>query len=373
MYEQDVIIIGGGLAGLTAAIHLSQKKIKVLLVEKNSYPQHKVCGEYLSNEIKPYFKFLGINLNNLSPAKINRLMFTTQKGKSVETGLDLGGMGISRYCLDNFLYKKAKEAGVEFLEAIVNSVKFQNEFQLEISTGRILTAPIVLGSFGKRSNLDKTLNRNFFQQKSSWLAVKAHYSHSNFPEDLVALHNFNGGYCGLSQTETQAINVCYLVSYKSFKKHKNTDDFRKNVLFSNPHLKAFFRNADPLFEKDLSIAQISFQKKSLVENHILMLGDAAGLIHPLCGNGMAMAIHSAKIASEVVLRNFKDGKLNRNNLEDEYQINWKANFNDRVKTAGILQKILINPFLAETSQNLVKNFPPLLNKIISKTHGQPII
>jgi 2-polyprenyl-6-methoxyphenol hydroxylase-like FAD-dependent oxidoreductase len=51
------------------------------------------------------------------------------------------------------------------------------------------------------------------------------------------------------------------------------------------------------FEKPLTISQVSFEEKC-IENHIIMIGDTAGLIHPLCGNGMAMAIHSAKLATE---------------------------------------------------------------------------
>jgi len=49
----DVLIIGGGLAGLTSAIHLSKSGLKVSLIEKNEFPKHKVCGEYISNEVLP--------------------------------------------------------------------------------------------------------------------------------------------------------------------------------------------------------------------------------------------------------------------------------------------------------------------------------
>tara|TARA_R110002012_G_scaffold223276_1_gene395230 strand:- start:17 stop:511 length:495 start_codon:yes stop_codon:yes gene_type:complete len=164
-----------------------------------------------------------------------------------------------------------------------------------------------------------------------------------------------------------------MVSYKSFKKFRNTEEFKQKVLFQNAYLKGFFKNAKPLFEKDLSIAQISFQEKSVINNHILMLGDAAGLIHPLCGNGMAMAIHSGKIASEAIMNNFHGINLDRKNLENQYRENWNTHFKNRLKTGRILQKILINPFLASTSQQLVKKFPYLLEKIISKTHGQPIV
>ena len=187
------------------------------------------------------------------------------------------------------------------------------------------------------------------------------------------LHNFIGGYCGLSKTETGVINVCYLASYNSFKKHKDPLTFKDKVLMQNPQLRAFFQEAIPLFEKDISIAQISFQNKSCVQDHILMLGDAAGLIHPLSGNGMAMAIHSAKIASEAILNQISKQEFSRVAMELEYKKNWKDQFNARLRMGGILQRILLSEKLSGFVQRIIHTFPSVLPKIISKTHGKPII
>ncbi|RYG21970.1 MAG: FAD-dependent oxidoreductase, partial [Chitinophagaceae bacterium] len=63
----DVLIIGGGLAGLTAALHLQKGGLEVTLVEKNDFPSHKVCGEYISNEVLPYLKWLDVNVDRLNP------------------------------------------------------------------------------------------------------------------------------------------------------------------------------------------------------------------------------------------------------------------------------------------------------------------
>ncbi|MGO3285502.1 MAG: FAD-dependent oxidoreductase, partial [Mesonia sp.] len=199
------------------------------------------------------------------------------------------------------------------------------------------------------------------------------YQHENFPKDLVALHNFKGGYCGLSATETGAINVCYLSTYQSFKAHKNSEDFKENVLRKNPCLDQFFKKSKPLFKKDLSIAQISFQPKPQIENHMLMLGDAAGLIHPLCGNGMAMAIHSAKLASEAIISSVEENELNRQLIEREYKKNWNLHFKGRNLMGRRLQRVLLSPNLASASQKLVHYFPEILPKIIAKTHGQSIL
>jgi hypothetical protein len=67
MRNLEIIIIGGGLAGLSAGIHLSKKGISVTIIEKNVFPKHKVCGEYISNEVLSYFDYLDIQLSELKP------------------------------------------------------------------------------------------------------------------------------------------------------------------------------------------------------------------------------------------------------------------------------------------------------------------
>lgn len=369
----DIAIVGGGLAGLTAAIHLVRKGLGVVIYEKESYPSHKVCGEYLSREIQPYLRSLSIDLQVLRPVEIDKLVYSTPSGKTVKAPLPLGGLGVSRYALDNFLMEMAKGLGVEVINLPVTSVNFENdEFIINKDQEGQRNTNLAFGAFGKRSALDKKLNRDFIENKTGWLAIKAHYKLEQYPVNTVSLHNFKGGYCGLSKTETGAVNACYLATYKSFKKYKDPDQYKKEVLSTNPHLKTFFSHAQPIFGKDLSIAQIYFDKKSLIEDHMLMLGDAAGMIHPLCGNGMAMAIHSAKIASEAVLKHYHSAGFNRLAMEQDYKKQWRINFNSRLRTGKALQKILLNPALAETSQNIINTFPFLLQEIISRTHGKPV-
>jgi hypothetical protein len=370
---ESVIIVGGGLSGLTSAIHLSKIGLSVILIEKNEFPKHKVCGEYISNEVLPYLKWLGLTISQLSPTDINQLQFSTGKGKTIDIKLPLGGFGVSRYALDQYLYNKALENGCEIIQGTVEDIVFNdNQFTVRILHNTTRKAALVIGAFGKRSNIDQQLNRNFIQQKSSWLAVKAHYR-GNFPNDLVGLHNFEGGYCGVSKVENDVINVCYLADYTTFKKHKNIDEYQKNVLSKNPHLKLIFDTSTMIFEKPLSISQVSFEEKKAVENGILMIGDTAGLIHPLCGNGMAMAIHSAKIASDLITA-YAEGKIKtRVELERKYSEQWNYNFSKRLKVGRLLSKILQKQKLSESLMHLVVRFPFILRTIIRKTHGKPIV
>jgi flavin-dependent dehydrogenase len=373
MMQKPIVIVGGGLAGLIAAVHLSKLGLKNILIEKNEYPKHKVCGEYISNEVLPYLNYLGLKIATLNPTTITDLQFSTISGALVKTVLPLGGFGISRYALDEYLYNDAIATGfTTVIKDNVESIIFEND-QFTITTANKLEykAGIVIGAFGKRSNIDQKLNRNFIEKKSPWLAVKAHYS-GNFPEELVGLHNFKGGYCGVSKVENNAINVCYLADYKSFKKFKNIEEYQQNVLSKNPHLESVFLNSKLIFDKPLTISQISFEKKEAVENHILMIGDTAGLIHPLCGNGMAMAIHSAKIVSELVAKFYNNEIKSRSELENKYIELWNFNFKNRLKMGRFLSNIMQKQKLSAILMRILITFPFLLPLIIKKTHGKPI-
>jgi flavin-dependent dehydrogenase len=217
--------------------------------------------------------------------------------------------------------------------------------------------------------MDVKLERTFINNRSPFVAVKTHLK-GYFPDDLVALHNFTGGYCGVSQVENGNLNVCFIANYKSFQPYKNIESFQQEVLYKNPHLKTIFENALPVFEKPLSISQISFSNKSTVEDHILMCGDAAGMIHPLCGNGMAMAIHSAKIASELIIDFFNAKIKTRQELETAYVQQWNAAFKKRIATGRILQTFFGKDNLARAVMYGLTHIPGALPVIIRQTHGK---
>jgi len=368
----DVIIVGGGLAGLTSAIHLSTRKKRVLLIEKNEYPKHKVCGEYISNEVLPYLNSLGINPINEGAKQITKVHISTTKSNLIKGELPLGGFGMSRYFLDNLLVKKAHLNGVQILKDTVDSIHFKKDsFTITTKSSGVFQSKITIGAFGKRSSLDQKMKRKFIQKKSPYLAVKIHVK-GVFPENLVALHNFKGGYCGVSKVENNAINVCYITEYRSFKKHKNITDFQEQVVFKNKHLRKIFKESSPVFEKPLTISQVSFQTKNPVEDHIIMCGDTAGMIHPLCGNGMGMAISSARLASVRILQ-FLNGEIKtREGLEKQYLRDWNKEFKIRLKTGHFIAWLFRNQTISQIAYSILKRIPSLLPKMIKFTHGKQL-
>ena len=368
----DVIIVGGGLAGLTSAIHLSTRKKRVLLIEKNEYPKHKVCGEYISNEVLPYLNSLGINPINEGAKQITKVHISTTKSNLIKGELPLGGFGMSRYFLDNLLVNKAHLNGVQILKDTVDSIHFKKDsFTITTKSSGVFQSKITIGAFGKRSSLDQKMKRKFIQKKSPYLAVKIHVK-GVFPENLVALHNFKGGYCGVSKVENNAINVCYITEYRSFKKHKNITDFQEQVVFKNKHLRKIFKETSPVFEKPLTISQVSFQTKNPVEDHIIMCGDTAGMIHPLCGNGMGMAISSAQLASIRILQ-FLNGEIKtREGLEKQYLRDWNKEFKIRLKAGHFIAWLFRNQTISQIAYSILKRIPSLLPKMIKFTHGKQL-
>jgi flavin-dependent dehydrogenase len=144
----------------------------------------------------------------------------------------------------------------------------------------------------------------------------------------------------------------------------------ENILFENPHLQSLFTKAEFLFDKPETINEISFENKEPVYNHMLLAGDAAGMIAPLCGNGMAMAIRSAKILTETIKKYYGAQSFNRDLLEREYTTSWKKEFAWRLWIGRQLQnKLFGHPVTSNFAVTLALYSKPVAQFIIKRTHG----
>ncbi len=369
----DVGIIGGGLAGLSLSILLAKNNYKVILFEKEKYPFHRVCGEYISLESWKFIENLGLNLSELNLPIIKKLIVSSPNGNTINADLDLGGFGVSRFFIDNELKKIAVENGVHVLEETkVNDVAFNNESFIIKYKSETINCNVVAGSFGKRSNLDVKWSRDFIQKKpgklNNYIGVKYHIK-TSFPFDTIALHNFKNGYCGISKVEEDTYCLCYLTTAQNLKNNNSIKKMEQNILYKNLLLKKIFTEAEFLFKEPVTISQISFDRKALIENRVLMIGDAAGMITPLCGNGMSIALHSSKIAAGCIGL-FLDKKIARGQMENQYAQRWKNNFERRLKIGRIIQKLFGKELLTNVFISIIKPFPFLINNIIKATHGK---
>lgn len=367
--------MGGGLAGLALSIQCVRAGYRTVVFEREKYPFHKVCGEYVSLESWNFLEELGVPLSDMQLPVINRLVVSAPNGKHLEANLPLGGFGISRYALDDLLAGIARKEGVVLMEdtKVTNVVYRNNSFVVFSSKGET-EAAVVAGAFGKRSNLDAKWKRPFTQVKPNklnhYVGVKYHIE-TNFPEDLIALHNFNNGYCGISRIENNQYCLCYLTTARNLRKcHNDIQAMEQQILQKNPFLQKIFTQSRFLYKEPLTVSRISFNRKNQVESHVLLIGDAAGMITPLCGNGMSMALHGSKLAFEEI-RQFMSGQITRYEMELQYTQQWERQFGRRLQIGRLIQRFFGSASLSNFLITTVKPFPGFVSWLIRQTHGKP--
>jgi flavin-dependent dehydrogenase len=268
----------------------------------------------------------------------------------------------------------AVDSGVNIRQRTkVDDVRSGDSYQVHFS-GQVVNAKIVIGSFGKRSNLDVKWSRDFILQKSdrlnNYVAIKYHVE-TDHPGNVIGLHNFKNGYCGISGIEDGKYCLCYMTKAENLKNSGN--DIRQmqhNVLFQNPHLRKVFSESKVVQDFPVTISQISFSQKTKTENGMLLLGDAAGMITPLCGNGMSIALHTSKIAAQLIDRFLQD-KVSFNELGELYAKQWQDNFAARLKTGRMLQACFGSNSLSNLLVGTFKTLPFLAGPLIKLTHGKP--
>lgn len=370
----DIAVIGGGLAGLSLSIQLANQGHSVIVFEKEKYPFHKVCGEYVSLESWNFLEQIGLRLKEMDLPLINTLLLTAPNGKAFTAKLPLGGFGISRFVLDHRLAELAKQKGVIIKENCkVEQVVFKNKHEVLFNGGSV-NANVCCAAYGKRSNLDIKWNREFLsmadKRLNNFVGVKYHVK-TDWKENIIGLHNFENGYCGISKIENDTFCLCYMTRAENLKNCGN--DIKKmeeRILFRNPHLKKIFKSCQFLQQFPVTISQINFASKTRVENGVLMLGDAGGMITPLCGNGMSIAFHTSKIASALIDQ-YLTGKIERKDLEAGYIKQWNEHFAKRLQTGRTLQKFFGKIRLSNLFISIFKMFPFLAKPIIRSTHGTP--
>jgi flavin-dependent dehydrogenase len=230
--------------------------------------------------------------------------------------------------------------------------------------GDSIRARIVIAAHGKRTALDRALKRGFMRQPHPYIGVKAHFRGAlESPPGTVELHGFPGGYCGISAIEDGKINVCMLARLDAFP--GAIPAFIQQISGQNRAISRFFKGAEQITVWQ-SISQIPFADKSPVEGDILMAGDSAGMIAPLAGDGMSIALHSGMIAAECA-RRFLSGESDADLLPAEYIAAWRAHFEGRIRLGRLLQASMFTPPLLSLGLNLMKTAPALGDYFVRHT------
>lgn len=365
----DAVVIGGGLAGSIAALTLASRGWQVALLERKRYPHHKVCGEFISTEGVRRLESLGV-LRGLETVCIDRAAITTPYGKCWETAIP--GVGISRYALDPVLASRAEAAGAD-VQTGVTVTRIEGDFERGFAlTGQRDGQPaefharVVIGAHGKRSQVDRALERRFMQRDHRFVGLKAHFVGES--PCRVDLHTFPGGYCGISEIEGGRINVCLLARTDVFARCGDIQAFTAWMRSQNRALDRWLASAEQVTEW-LSISQIAFESKPPVERGVLMAGDSAGLIAPLAGDGMSMALDGGRLAA-LHASAYLSGDIAASDLVKGYAAAWRRTFAARLRLGRWLQGWMLRPYALRAGLKVVEHLPALGRFFVEATRGR---
>jgi flavin-dependent dehydrogenase len=252
-------------------------------------------------------------------------------------------------------------------------VQWDGEEFMVTAGDKKFSATVVCGSWGKRSNIDVKWQRNFTREKNTrlnnYVGIKYHVQ-GDLPNDVVYLHNFTSGYCGVSPVEDDKHCVCYLTTANALRRCGNDiKRLEQEILSRNKWLRDIFRSAKFVKETPLAISQISFEKKEQVHDHVLLVGDAAGMITPLCGNGMTMAFHSATLA-DALIELFLRGHITRADMERGYVDSWNRAFASRTAIGRAVQNNFGKDSTTALFLTAMKHITPVRNAIVKKLSGE---
>jgi flavin-dependent dehydrogenase len=372
----DVAVVGGGPAGCSTAITLAAQGATVVLFEAKTYPHHKVCGEFLSPECGGELDQLGLtaSIQRLHPISIETARIIAPDGTGWETRFPGMAIGLSRAALDAAMAHQAVVCGAVLREATrVISIRGNLADGFTVSarsrgTSQSIRARAVIAAHGKRSSIDRTLNRSFLDRPQPFISLKTHVYGPPIPR-RVDLYSFPGGYCGMSEVEDGTINICLLAHESVFQRVPEIATFLRWMQGENPQLGQWLDQAEPVlpaFEHWLSIAQVPFAPKQTVVDDVLMVGDAAGLIVPLAGDGIAMALQSGRLAGECTM-GFLEGRLTPNALCRMYSRRWQRQFAARLRLGRALQPIMLRPRLLSLGLKALRANPAVGAYLVNHT------
>lgn len=354
----DVIIIGGGIGGSCAAISLAQSGAKVLVLESGEFPRHKVCGEFLSSESKGVFSRLGVKeeLQNAGATEVHSARIVARGGAVLDLSLPQRAFALSRFQLDAILVQAAQNAGARVLtrtraRSIEEGMGEENVGGLRVLTARgEFSARAVVNAAGRNSAYLQRVPENGSQSTleqrapsqnntSKYIGLKTHFVGDEFPLGWVELHVWRGGYCGLVQVEKGILNVCLLARYESLA-GRSPQEFWKWLQENLPALGARMKNAAIQMPWHAT-GNISFGAKNPITEKIWNCGDAASFIHPLAGDGMAMAARSGELLAAILKAQLR-GDINEDIAREVYAAAWKREFSSRLHWAARFQNILLD-------------------------------
>jgi flavin-dependent dehydrogenase len=351
--DYDLIVIGAGPAGSSAAITAARAGYSVLLLDRGRFPRHKVCGEFVSAESLSLLRWLvGEQYDTLLR---DSLLLSEARlfldGHAISVPVTPPAASIARFDLDFALWSAAAASGVSVLsEAAVQHVS-QDSGSIRTSRGDF-SARAAINASGRWSNLNKNDS-----QPSRWLGLKAHFRGQ--AEDATDLYFFPNGYCGVQPLRAPGgearVNVCALF--------RGDPTISWDTLFSrHPVLYDRSRNWTPVFSR-LSTFPVKFRAPRPVSGNVLNAGDAACFVDPFAGDGIALALRSGHLAA-CSLHPFLLGKQSLSAAVGRYATGYNRQFTPVYRASSLFRKLLSLPRQLRTPLLFALRKNPRLGRLL---------
>ncbi len=354
----DMIIVGGGPSGSSAAMYAARHGLKTLLLDKQSFPRDKVCGDALSGKSVTILRDLGLldKVAQLDGATINRVVFGSPKHVEVDINLSatslhdtMKGFVIRRKIFDNFMFNQAKEAATKTIENFTVKDLLWKDSQVCGIRGKSdgaaeeveFRGKIVLGADGFNSLVARKGGLYNHDPEHWVVALRCYYKNVGGLTDQIELHYVDEvlpGYFWIFPLEEGYANVGIGMLHKYIKEQNVDLKVALQHAIDSPAFAERFVDAEPM-EKPVgwNLPVGSLHRKSY-GNGFLLLGDAAGLIDPFTGEGIGNAMYAGKYAAQTAKEALEANDFSEAFLK-RYDENLWAEIGDELRVSTKLQKL----------------------------------
>lgn len=366
--DADVIIVGAGPAGCAAAILLAGRRYQVILVDKAAFPRDKPCGDYCNPGAAETLGRLGCLDDVLSAgaSKIGGMSVYAQDGSGVEAVFPTGtGLLIPRRRLDAALLACASRAGAEIVERVaVETVWIRPDgVDVRSTSGRSFRARVLIAADGMRSTMARRLGRLAVPLHGRY-TVGAYFSGLPHTAPRGELHLGPGHYCGVAHFGGGVANVCMALPRRLWRRGGPGETFAA-ALASLPVLADAMTGArrESAFR---CTGPVGFARREPVADRVLLVGDAAGQIEPMTGQGISLALRSAELAAGVAAEALDAGDLSSSYLA-RYAARRRREAAGRSIVSRSLQHLAFHPRLTPVLVRRLAARPALAADLLGTT------